>query len=152
MISDVESLPIDTARVRLTTVWIVGTSLVFIIVIFQSLMNHYGTKTQEVWEWLLPTTMPCLGMIISSLISNAYYSSASSVPVRKVIYRVTIWVSVSYVTLVLLTILLQPFSSIPPVELMHRSNIWLGPIQGLVGSALGVFFSSGHQKGTPSKE
>src|SRR3954447_9850431 len=41
----------------------------------------------------------------------------------------------------MLTILIQPFASKTPAEavgLMRTSNLWLGPLQGLVASALGV--------------
>ena len=41
---------------------------------------------------------------------------------------------------VALSILLHPVSSMTPLELMEASNMWLGPLQGLVTAALGAFF------------
>jgi hypothetical protein len=133
---------LETARIRLTVVWTIGTALVLTVVIVQSIMNHYGSETQEVWEWLLPTVMPSLGVIVSSLISSAFDPLSASAFVRSLFYRVALSVSLFYLALVLLSILLQPFTDLPPIQLMHRSSLWLGPLQGLAGGSLGVLFAS----------
>ena len=52
--------------------------------------------------------------------------------------------SVFYLLLVAVTILAQPFlQDVSPIELMHRSNLWLGPLQGLAAGVLAAFFRSG---------
>lgn len=52
--------------------------------------------------------------------------------------------SVFYLLLVAVTILAQPFlQDVSPIELMHRSNLWLGPLQGLTAGVLAAFFRSG---------
>jgi hypothetical protein len=37
-------------------------------------------------------------------------------------------------------ILAQPLTQLPALELMRQSNLYLGPLQGLVAAALGAFF------------
>ena len=49
-------------------------------------------------------------------------------------------VSVFYLAMVSLTLLVQPFLTTPALELMQRSNLWLGPLQGLAAATLGAFF------------
>lgn len=147
-----KSIQLDTAQARLAAVWFVGTALVLILVILQSLMNRFGNRTQEAWEWLLPTIMPTLGMILSGLVGTAFDPLSSAVIVRRLFYRVAIWLSAFYQLLILLTILVQPFTNMEPVDLMHRSNLWLGPIQGLVGVALGVLFVSKKQRPEEGQE
>jgi hypothetical protein len=138
--SDLISL--DTVRTRLATVWLTGGSLAFIIVVAQSLMGRFGDQTQEAWGWLLPTIMPTLGMIVSVLGYAALDPLFSSSVVRKSFFLLSMWLSGFYLFLVLLTILVQPFTGRSPIELMQTSNLWLGPFQGLVASALGVLFVS----------
>jgi hypothetical protein len=150
--TDKKSISLDTARVRLAAVWFIGTGLVLCLVILQSIMNRFGSRTQEAWEWLLPTIMPTLGMILSGLVCTAFDPLSSGVFVRRSFYQVAVWLSAFYQALILLTILLQPFSDIDPIDLMHRSNLWLGPIQGLVGVALGVLFVSKQQRADGKNE
>jgi hypothetical protein len=143
-----KSLPLDLARSRLTGTWFVGAAILTLIVVVQSLMGRYGSRTQEAWEWLLPTIMPTSGMILSGLLPTALSSRSSRVSVRRLFYRVTVCLACFYQLAILLTILLQPFSNTEiseAIDNMHRSNLWLGPIQGLVGLALGVLFVSKRQ-------
>ena len=51
--------------------------------------------------------------------------------------------SIAYLALVALTVLIGPFAAETGREMIERmqtSNLWLGPFQGLVASALGVLF------------
>ena len=57
------------------------------------------------------------------------------------LYRLALSLSCAYLLLILLSILVQPFAPFPPLELMQQSNLWLGPLQGLVAGALGAFFT-----------
>lgn len=50
--------------------------------------------------------------------------------------------SVFYLLLVLATLLLQAVAGMVATEFMTTSNLWLTPVQGLVGATLGVFFVS----------
>jgi hypothetical protein len=133
-------------RTWLARTWIGGTSLIFIIVVFQSLLGRYGNQAQDAWGWLLPTIMPTLGMIITVLGYTALDPLFSSAVVRRSFVQVSVWLSAVYLILILLTILIQPFAGASALELMQRSNLWLGPFQGVVASALGVLFVSKQQK------
>jgi uncharacterized membrane protein len=138
-------LPLDVVRARLATVWLAGGGLIFVLLVVQSLMGRYADKTQEAWGWLLPTIMPTLAMIVTVLGYTALDPVSSTFVVRKVFFQVAFWLSTLYLILVLLTILIQPIAANDPakaVEVMRLSNLWLGPFQGIVASALGVLFVS----------
>jgi len=150
-IPEADLVPLDKARTRLATVWIIGTSVVLLIVVLQSLLGRFGQQTQEAWGWLMPTIMPTLGMIVAVLGYSALDPLFSSSVVRRSFLNISVWLSGFYVFLILLTILVQPFTSMTPIELMHTSNLWLGPFQGLVASALGVLFVSKQPKSEPEK-
>ena len=86
--------------------------------------------------------MPTLGMVVSVLGYTALDPTVSEAVVRKSFLSVAWWLSAFYLALILLTILIQPFTAAEPAQLMRLSNLWLGPVQGLVASALGVLFVS----------
>lgn len=139
--------PLDWVRSRLASVWIAGFILVFLLVAIQSLSGRYGGHEQEAWTWLLPNIMPTLGTIVAGLGYTALDPHRSRTMVRHSFYRAARWLSLSYLALILLTILIAPtrpegVTGKGAVELMHRMNICLGPVQGVVATALGVLFAS----------
>jgi hypothetical protein len=132
---------LDGARNTLFAVWGFGGGLIMLILVVQSLLGHYGGKVQDVWGWFLPTIMPTLSMIFIVLGYSALEDRLSKAVVRRSYYHAATWLSLVYIVLILLTILVQPFASAEKaVELMIMSNLWLGPVQGIVSSALGVMF------------
>jgi hypothetical protein len=140
-----KAIGLDAVRSRLASIWLIGAGLLLIVVVLQSLLGHFGDKVQEVWGWLLPTLMPTLGMIITVLGYTALDPRSLDAVVRVSFFRVSFWLSGVYLFLVALTVLIQPFVSNDPekaVQMMRQSNLWLGPMQGLVASALGVLFVS----------
>jgi MFS family permease len=136
------SISLDNVRVTLASVWLIGTGMIVLIVVVQSLLGHFGDKVQEAWGWLLPTIIPSLGMILTVLGYTALDPDMSTNVVRVSFYRIALGLSIAYLFLISLTILIEPFTSRRPTELMSLSNLWLGPFQGLVASALGVLFVS----------
>jgi cell division protein FtsW (lipid II flippase) len=136
-------LSLDMVRLRLAYLWLILGGLIFLIVVVQSLLGKYGDETQNAWGWLLPTIMPTLGMIVAVLGYAALDPNFSSSVVRKSFFFVAFFLSGTYLVLVLITVCIQPFvPATNPIQLMHTSNLWLGPFQGLVASALGVLFVS----------
>lgn len=125
----------------LAAIWFAGGGAVFLIVLGQSFLGHYGTDVEQVWGWLLPTIMPTLSLIIGVIVADAKDKNAHKKTVDQFIYRLAFSLSLLYLLAVLLTILVQPISPIPPIELMKQSQLWLGPFQGLVSASIGVFFT-----------
>jgi hypothetical protein len=145
-IADADLVPLEKARNRLASLWLIAAALIFITLVIQSLRLVYGTGVQEVWGWILPVTMPTLGMIVTVLGYTALDPSLSDSMVRRSFLGLAFWLSLVYLCLILLTILMQPLSPGKPLELMRMSNLWLGPFQGLVASAIGVLFVSKRQR------
>jgi hypothetical protein len=137
-------LTLETARNRLAAIWLILVAPFILILVLQSLIGVYGDKVQEVWGWALPTILPTLGMIITVLVYTALDPSASAAVVRRSFFRISCGASLFYLLLVLLTVLIQPYlpATAARVNAMRLSNLWLGPIQSSVASALGVLFVS----------
>ena len=144
------------------SIWLGGAGLVFLILVVQSLVGRYGSQSEDAWAWYLPTVMPTLSLIIGVLAidfrvaatanataaASATTTIANDAKVLPVSARGLLWLgvglSVFYLLLVAVTILAQPFlQGVSPIELMHRSNLWLGPLQGLTAGVLAAFFRSG---------
>jgi hypothetical protein len=147
---DTRMIPLDNVRTKLATIWLVGVLLILSIVIVQSLFGHFGNDIQGVWEWLLPAVMPTVGMIISSIGATALIHISTESVVRRSFARTAEILSIFYLLLVLFTIVIQP--KVAPndisgsLQLFHTSNLWLGPLQGIVASSLGVLFASKESK------
>lgn len=139
--------PLDWVRTRLAFLWLAGACLILSLVVLQTLNGRYGDHIEEAWTWLMPNLMPTMGTILAGLGYTALDPHRSRTRVRSGFYHVAYWLSLFYLALVLLTILIAPtrpegVTGKGAVELMHTANLWLGPLQGLVATALGVLFAS----------
>lgn len=139
-------VPLDEVRVRLALLWLLSAGAIFATLVFQSLRLVYGERTQEVWGWILPTIMPTLALIVTVLGYSALDPAMNRAVVRRSFFTLSFGLSLAYLAATFITILVQPFSAGDPVELMRMSNLWLGPFQGLVASALGVLFVSKRER------
>jgi hypothetical protein len=149
-------VPLDTVRTHLALVWLVGALLIAGLLFLRSLVGAYADLTQQVWGWFLPTVMPTLAMIFTVWGQTALDPVLLDSVARKDFFRVALWLSVVYLVAVMVVILIKPpgvdtgvvisLRARRAIELMHTSNLWLGPFQGLVASVLGVLFVSAQQK------
>lgn len=143
---------LDRVRAALATQWLIAGGIILLLLAMQSLLGRYGTHVQDVFGWILPNLMPTLGMILTVLGYTALDATALKAVVRRSFFRVAYSLSAFYFLLIVITILVQPIvgaDSEQAIELMRTSNLWLGPVQGLVASALGVLFVS--KKAPPRK-
>jgi len=124
----------------LTTLWFIGSGFLFILLLIQANLGHYGEKANEAWGWLLPTIMPTLMLIIGVLVIDVGNKEVETQTVDRFLFILSFILSLVYLVGVASSILFQPFTSLIPLELMKQSNFWLGPFQGLVSGALGAFF------------
>lgn len=135
-------IPMRQARRRLAVIWLAGGGVLFVIIVLQSIFGKFGDKVDEAFQWFLPAIVPTCSLILGVLLASALALSREVKLVDRFVYRLTAALSLAYLLMVSLSILMSPFSETPPLELMRQSNLWLGPLQGLVGGALGLFFVS----------
>ncbi len=128
---------------RLAVLWFSGAGIIFIVMLFQTILGRYGTNISEAWGWFLPTIMPTLSLIIGVLAMDALGNGVKILTVDRFFFRLSFILSLAYLVVVSFTILMQPFSPLSAVELMTQSNLWLGPFQGLVSASLGAVFIKG---------
>jgi len=103
-------------------------------------MGHYSRHINNAWAWFIPTIIPTLSLIIGVLVADALHPEDKDKTIDPFIFRLALSFSIIYLLLVLMSILIQPFTSLSPLEIFDKSNLWLGPIQGLTSGMLGAFF------------
>ncbi len=128
---------------QLAVAWVIGGGVIFFVLLAQTLLGHYGDKAEEAWAWFMPSIVPALSVIISGVVvSGTLGKELKTTTVDRFAFQLSFILSVCYLIVVSLTIFLSPFSTLPPLELMKMSNLWLAPMQGGVSAALVVFFVS----------
>jgi hypothetical protein len=136
-----ERVAVAKCQQRLATLWLIAAGAIVLLVVAQSIGGIYGGRVGEAWSWLLPLVSPLLLLIVGAVVAEAKRPQ-STATVDRFAYRMSLGLSAFYLVLVPATILLQPFSGRTPLEMLDLSNLWLGPLQGFVAMALGVFFQS----------
>lgn len=144
-----DTLPLQRAQRRLATVWLVSAAATSLLLIAQTQIgNVYADRTAAVWQWYLPSTFPTLALVIGVLVNAEINPPARRQALRRRVstffYRVALVASAFYLALILLHPALTAFrhGAVAKLALLEASGIYLGPIQGLVSAALGVFFLS----------
>lgn len=140
-------MTVNRAKWTIAIAWLVGAGLVFALLVWQSLAGIYEPKTQDAWGWFLPSVMPTLLLIVGVLVTDARNPGAQAAvakPANVPLFWLAMGASIFYLVLVLVAILAQAFrQDVSPLALMHQSNLWLGPLQGVTAGALAAFFRTG---------
>lgn len=138
-----ETISISVSKRRLAILWFTGGLLLFLLLAVLSFGSRFGDRTEDAWSWFLPTILPTLSLMIGVLVIDATSSESSDGRVGRFIFRLTYGLSLFYLVVVAMTFLTKMFVATPLLDLMTRSNLWLGPLQGLTTAALGAFFVRG---------
>ena len=143
--------PLDNARNSLTVVWFVGAALSFILLAAQSILGKFENSLQDVWGWYTPTVFPTSALILGVIGATALQPGYDKRVVKTFFFKLSRALSAFYLLILLLTMLLAPFSPMQGMALFTVSNYWLSPIQSLVVAAITVLFTSHERGDTASK-
>jgi hypothetical protein len=97
---------------------------------------------QPMWEWLLPSVMPTLLLIIGTRAGIATKRIRARGGVDPSFFKLTIALSCAYLLLINLVVICEPSFHIPTMAVVRQSSLFLAPLQGLVAACIGVFFAS----------
>jgi len=132
-------------RKRLAILWFGFGFVLFIVLVLQSVFGRFGDWVEDAWSWFLPSIMPTLSLIVGVLVLDVTSGRDAEKKVGSFFFWLAFLLSAVYLVLVATTLFLQPFTGVPPLDLMKLSNLWLGPLQGLVAAVLGAFFVKGER-------
>ncbi len=119
-------------RRRLATLWFAVGLTLFVVLVLQSVLDRFGDRVEDAWSWFLPSVMPTLLLIVGVLVLDVASGGYVDRNVDPFFFWLTFSLSALYLLLVAATLLLQPFTGVPVLDLMKQSSLWLGPLQGLV--------------------
>ena len=146
---------LEAVRARLAAVWFIGSGIVFLLLVAQSLGGMFGNQLEKAWAWAIPNIAPTLSLMISVFAAYALMASADEdkYTVRKTFFNLAFGLSAFYILNLVAVIVAAPFtataasgSGAGPVDVMHTSNFWLGPLQGLTAAALAALFFTKTEK------
>lgn len=138
-------IELEKARWRLAVIWFPGAAFLFIVLVLQSFGGTYGDDLQRAWGWALPNFLPTIALMVSVFAAEALRPTGG-IFVRRNFCTLSIWLSGFYLAMLLLSILSPPLVNyfgtrpVDKIRVLENSNLWLGPLQGLVVVALGVLF------------
>jgi hypothetical protein len=127
---------------RLAMVWVAGGMAVLLLLAVQAMRDVFGENSERAFAWFAATVLPTLTVIVGTVMSQAYSRTPPST-VQPFPYHLSLGLSVFYLVLVLASLMYAATStSHTPLESLTRSLQYLGPVQVLVGLAVGAFFGS----------
>ncbi|MDD5274155.1 MAG: hypothetical protein PHU14_15740 [Methylovulum sp.] len=135
-------------KMSLCKKWLVGVwfsfgAILFLIMVVTTMVGAYENIAESIWSWFLPSLMPTLSLMIAVLVVDNQDTGRENQTADRFLFGLSLGISIFYLLLLILVIFIQPFThSFPeaPLEGFKKSNLWLGPLQGLVAAALGAFF------------
>ena len=138
-------MKVDKAQKNLSKVWFIWSAFLWLLMIVYTITGRFeGVDLRAAWDWFLPLNLPPLALMVSTFAISALSGGGEKKSVDRRIFVVGIGLSCFYLFVLTLILLANPlqFTKTPTVVLMQSSMLFLGPINGLVTSALGVFFVS----------
>lgn len=132
-------MPTLAAQKKLLTLWCLCAAIILVIMVVKSLGGIYGSQLSDAWAWFIPNILPTLSLMITVAIVD-FGTLPNEKQSHVYLFQLAFWLSFAYLVLIGFTILNPIPSDESPIDVMKRSNLWLGPIQGLVSAILGAFF------------
>lgn len=129
----------DIAQRRITVLWFVLFAVIFCLLIAQSIVVK-DKNVIAAWGWFLPLTLPILSLMSSVMVLQANGTIKLKGKVSRFTYNLTVFTSAFYLLVVLITLISASLIEGFEEELFSQSGLWLGPLQGIVGAFIGVFF------------
>ena len=135
----------ERQRTILTGLWWTWGLLVILIEVVLSYSSPvFGGDPTKAWSWLLPNITPTM-LLVGAVAYQHKRVGGKRTTAPHPLFAVALGASIIY--LLLLTIaVISVLMSTHPVDTLQMSNLWLGPLQGLCASVLGIFFLDGSKE------
>lgn len=134
------------AKKRIATLWLILSGLLILIFLIFTFTDKFENKNQQAWGWMLSCIMPTLSLMFSIFMFDVKSVDTDNKEVDRFYYRITLGLSIAYLSLIFANIFICPFIEKSLMEMMTESNIVLAPFQGLVSASVGLFFYKKDQK------
>jgi hypothetical protein len=133
-------LPLGRCRKRLALLWLGSSGFLIALLMLQSLLGRWGADVPRAWDWLLPSVLPTMMLIVGVLVVELRAGKAQDETVDPFLYRLAASLSLFHLGAVGLTLVMAAVRD--DLGLLQTSRLWLAATQGLASAALGAFFVS----------
>lgn len=131
---------IGDAKKRLVTLWFLSGAILFLIMLIMTFKGKFEDFPDKAWGWLFPNILPTLSLMISVFLFDQSNKQSNTKAIEKFYFQFAFFMSLFYILILFLTILTAPLTGNALLSQMEQSSLYLGPIQGLVAGAIGLFF------------
>jgi hypothetical protein len=147
-------IPLGDSRWKLLKLWFSGFAVILAFLIYVSLLRGdvHREDAAGLIGWAFPNLLPTLSLIATVVGANAINPPAAEPTVRKQYHQLVYWVSFAYLFLVALPLFTSELTTWDVLEATTISNLWLGPIQGVVGGLIAVLFNSKTYEAAPTQQ
>ena len=123
-------MPVSRA-IRLLAAWLVVGGLTLFIIVIQMITNKYDDHYLSPLVWFFLTHVP----IIAAIVAYDYLAGAKA-KLPPASPKIALTILILYLSFALLTVLVEPATSRPPLEIFSQSYYWLIPFQLLATIAI----------------
>ena len=137
-----KQVTVRDSRKILTHLWSWWILVLSLLVVAQSALGKLGASVHDVWNWLLPTFLPIVSLIVSGYCdsrSQKADGSADKLEPRH-LYAIALGFSIAYLTTLTVVFLSQPWLEKPILEVIHMTKYWFWGFQGIVVGILAAVF------------
>ena len=128
----------NSAQKKLAVSWFLSSFAFFAIILAQTLFGKLDGNIQEAWSWAMSSVIPSLSLMLTVFLANL--NNNKDHQVDYFYYKLALGVTFGYFSILLAHILVQPFTGKKELDIINQSKIYIGSIQGVVSSCLGMFF------------
>lgn len=129
----------EKAKKNLAMPWFIAGALLFVIMFIQTIGGKFEDKNIEAWGWFTQNLLPTLSLIITVIVADSSTEIADR-EIEKFYFNLAFGISIFYLFVIFSVLLVQPFAEKGIIPWLQSSTIYLGPFQGLVTAAVGMFF------------
>ena len=135
---------LSTSKWNLAKLWFIAGGILFVFMLWLTFGGYFYNETeiQTAWKWFFANMVPTLTLIMGVLVFDVQKTvETKSRMVDKKFYLLSLGVSVIYLFTISIHLVVPPFFyPNQMMKLISMSELWVSLVQGLVVSALGVFF------------
>ena len=127
---------------NLLLTWLFGSTPAVLLMSIRTIAGYFSGQEQEIWGWFVPMFLPTLTLMLGAYSAIALKESTHQTTIDKVFFNISTAVSSIYLLILNIVVIIQPFLNAPVLETTQRASLFLGLLQGLTTTCIGVFFVS----------
>ena len=125
-------------RKKLLWLWLVFTAIIVLLIFIQTITGKFEDIENKAWLWAFTHLLPALLLLITAVLMNKNPSKVLLSSTFRLIFMATL----TYLLLVLMTLLAMPFATIKQSiqEYFNQSYMWLVPFQVVLLITFGILY------------